>query len=409
MHQGNSGLNESQRFILVVESPFSARDANRFGVREIQNEGYRFEAWNVGPIYLRGAQDQYVDRTHGASEKRFNSIAELCLEASRLNVGDIVVTVVGVQVGQVGKYRKLHQLLSRSTKTYGAVTAAPVVDASPPGQHVTLISRAKKSMQERLAAGFWLSRFIANCYRKVLRIRPLNFLWVATESSLVSPLLISKDSVVIPVHSLDYDLLIQGDLWSASNRGTLLLIDNMGPDHPDFVALEEARAGSLSSSDYFAGLCQQLSVIEDILEQKIEIAGHPRARPGTLEEKYQMRTVHYGETAQRIAEAKLILITGATTAVGMAVALKKPIVMIKADGTDISEQVRDEALVDILKLHVWDQDLDTSARSFFNIDAERYDRFVEKFVKTRGSTKALFWQAVLDSLQNRKLPSTRRL
>ena len=135
----------------------------------------------------------------------------------------------------------------------------------------------------------------------------------------------------------------------------------------------------------------------------------PRARPGTLEEKYQMRTVHYGETAQRIAEAKLILITGATTAVGMAVALKKPIVMIKADGRDISEQVRDEALVDILKLHVWDQDLDTSARSFFNIDAERYDRFVEKFVKTRGSTKALFWQAVLDSLQNRKLPSTRRL
>ena len=93
----------------------------------------------------------------------------------------------------------------------------------------------------------------------------------------------------------------------------------------------------------------------------------------------------------------------------MAVAFKKTIVMIKADGKDISEQVRDEALVDILKLHVWDQDLDTSARSFFNIDAERYDRFVENFVKTRGSTKALFWQVVLDSLQNRKLPSTHRL
>ena len=392
---------DRRRVVYLVESPFSQRDSERFGVNELISRGFLPEVWNVGPVYLPGAQRQYVKRATDLACWDITSLEDLGTRVKSLDSDDVVISLVGSQPGQVRKYRRMHQILSQGACQRGVLAAAPVIAVESKTHFSSIQGRLKKSVYTRVGKNNnVIARSMLAVYRQLLRVSCMDFAWVATDASSIDPTLMNHRTQTVLIHSLDYDLVLKEGQTPDREIGPPLLIDDMGPDHPDFISLDEAEVGNLDTQEYFRRLRLVLDSLEQHLGTSIEIAAHPRAQPGSAESRYGGRKVYYGETAKRIRSSSLMILTGASTAVGMAVAWSKPVVMIRADGIHAYERARNEALVHLLDLPVWQLDRFVPREDWKQVPRARYRAYMERFVKQAGTQEKPFWTVVANSLSS---------
>lgn len=392
-----------RRVVYLVESPFSQRDSDRFGVKTLRARGFTPEAWNVGPIYLPNAQRQFAPPATDIACLDVTDLDELRARVRLLSSDDAVISMIGAHPGQVRKYRRVHQVLAQSASRYGVLAAGPVIDAGPITHSSPRQRRIRDGLFKTIRRNNRLAQNVLAVYRYLLRLRCLDFAWVATSVNLIDPVLMNRRTRTTFIHSLDYDLVLRESLSTPLSLGPPLLIDDMGPSHPDFTSLEDAEAGDLDTDEYFRRLCLVLGALEDHLGTSIEVAAHPRAEPGSAEVKYAGRRVYYGETAKRIRRSSLVILTGASTAVGMAVAWSKPIIMIRADGIHAYERARNDALVSALDLPVWQFGGFLRRDNWSQTSRDLYEAYMERFVKRRGTPEMPFWTVVADSLSRAEL------
>ena len=386
--------------VFISDFPFSPRDEVRFGLSTFVSRGYTPIVVNVAQIYPptgAGWQGGVLSSFPSQNMRSSKDLRELLQETSS---EDLVINLVGLQRGHLRRYRELHQLLSESRGTMGGLDAAPVMPPERPKQ--TSFSFTSSGVELVRAMRSWLISLsvVRSLFRFVYGIRPLDFIWVATSADNFSPLLMGKETRVVYIHSLDFDQIRVAQVAQTESTARLILIDDLGPDHPDLQRSDGAPRQGLSPGDYFAELRSNLDQIEVLSGCLIEVAAHPRARPGVLEQRYGHRPIHYGETANLIEQSSLILLTGASTAVGMGIALKKPMMMIQIVGIDETRAARRDALVDFLNLETFMVGHTQSGWQWPATDAGAYDNYMAKFVKVPGSREGHFWQVVIDTLED---------
>ena len=391
---------KDRRVVFIVESPFSQRDRERFGISHFEARGFIPEVWNVGPLTLPGAQNQVTTRATRLKVRNIFDWAELRLLIESLDDGDSVISVVGVQRGQMKRCRGVHRALRRGSFCYATFLATPTI-LWDGGVKLPPLKRIKHYIFSWSLSSSKLPRKLLALRRSICRLRCLDYAWVATDVEDLDPIWIDGNTKIVFIHSLDYDFVIEAGVASDFGEGPPILVDDMGPDHPDFVALEETRVGPLNSREYFRRLCLALDALEQRVGEEIEIAAHPRAGPGSLESKYGNRRVHYGDTFAQIQRASLVLLTGASTATGMAVALNKPLIMVWAEGIHVSERTRNDELVSRLTLPVWKSNQFQGRQDWESIDKYRYALHMESFVKRQGTVDLPFWTVVAKCLQSR--------
>lgn len=385
------------RVILIVESPLSARDAWRFGLDILASSGLSPQVWEVGPIFLPRSELQWRAEPEGYTIRRFVSMSELVTAASGCSASDAIITLVGTQQGQLRRYRDLLRAISLSPARLGTVSAAPVVEVEPDRATLGLSARAR-SLWSRALRRPGIPRRATQAF--VLRrygIRPMGIVWIATTSVLIEPLLLDEHTRIVPIHSYDYDLVLRYRKSEEVDSGPILMLDTMGPDHPDYVTHGE-NPWTLSSDAYFEMLADRLNQIETASGATIEIAAHPRARPGSLDERYAGRIVHYGRTAEAISQSRMVLLTNASTAVGLAVAMDKPIMMIRESRFPASELRRNDRLVSWLGLAQWTSTSPSEPWAWPLIETPRYAAYLSEFVKLAGTPQQPFWEVVVASL-----------
>jgi hypothetical protein len=195
------------------------------------------------------------------------------------------------------------------------------------------------------------------------------------------------------IHSLDYDLVLTfRESLETSNVGPVL-IDSMGPLHPDYVSLQESTDG-LSEIEYFQELRSFLDAFERVTKSRVQIAAHPRAMRGLLEERYGGRTIHYGETIRLVALADAVVLTLASTAVGAAVAFAKPIIGVELASVDVPNQARMKALASLLGFPIYTADFDFQSAPDLTFDRSAYAHYMTSYVKRPGTAEIQFWEAV---------------
>lgn len=408
---GDPGLSAA-RVVLVVESPLSDRDAERFGVRTLKDAGLRVEVWEVSPLTLPSSELQSPSRPSNVVVRRFADSSELlegCLSLSR---GDLVIFIMGIYAGDVARCRLVLQAISASEARLGGILGRS------PWERFQLTHAYSRDWPTPLfvylRARIWLASAVLGVWRwgaglpgiralrrRKNRVRPLDFAWVATSTRSLDPLLIGPHTTVRRIHTLDFDSVRSLQNHPDVAAGRILYIDGLGPMHPDVVSLEmdvEIRP----TSDYFGQLCRAFDWVEALSGNRVVVAAHPRAQPGELERLYGSRSVVYGSTVAALDACKFVLMSHPSDAVSLVVALRKPVLVISSSSNlryerrGISELAKKLSLTSI--------DTENLPREFVepSIDMSAYDRFFRKHVKIPNSITGSFWEVVADDAQGRR-------
>lgn len=408
---GDPGLSAA-RVVLVVESPLSDRDAERFGVWTLKDAGLRVEVWEVSPLTLPSSELQSPSRPSNVVVRRFADSSELlegCLSLSR---DDLVIFIMGIYVGDVARCRLVLQAISASEARLGGVlrrspwekfqvTHAYSSDWPTP---LFVYLRARIGLATAII-GVWRwgasQPGIRALRRRKNRVRPLDFAWVATSTQSLDPLLIGRHTTVRRIHTLEFDSLRNLKSHPDVAAGRILYIDGMGPLHPDNISLE-FKVGNRPASDYFGQLCRAFDQIEGLTGNRVVVAAHPRAKLGELDPHYGGRDVVYGSTAAALDTCKFVLMSHASDAVSLVVALRKPVLVISCSSDLRYERRRISELSKKLSLTQFDTENVPAEFVEPSVDTLAYDRFFRKHVKVPNSIRGSFWEVVADDAKGRR-------
>ena len=178
-----------------------------------------------------------------------------------------------------------------------------------------------------------------------------------------------------------------------------MLIDSMGPLHPDY-ATHQISTDGLSEMDYFRSLCVFLDRFEHATGSRVSIAAHPRAAKGLLEDRYGNRTIFYDQTIRCIALADVVLLTLASTAVGAAVSFTRPIIGVALPSVSKLHQLHLTNLSSLLDFPIYPAEYDFDTEPRLSVHLEAYARYMSAYVKRSGTPMVAFWEAVASDAQS---------
>jgi hypothetical protein len=407
------------RVVLVVESPLSERDARRFGIEELRSAGLTVEAWEVAPVFLPRSELQWVTRPSDVVVRRLTSVRSIEHEAAQLRSADTVICIAGVYTRQYLSHRRLMAALSKSKARVTSVVIASRPEARPHRGVDNASSLGGYARRLKVAAARSRDRTLGWMYREqvtaaglrllsklVLGIKPLDAVWVGTTAEVIHPLLRSSRTSTTFIHTLDYDAVLTLPPSLGANPDKIVLIDSMGPLHPDATTLGGGDLGE-TPEEHFAVLRRVLVEVEQQSGSRVQIAAHPRAQPGSLEGWFDGFEVLYGATVNAIAGSRAVLLANATTIASMIVAIGKPAVMIRSQSFPDIVQTDSEFLARLLNLECLDADEPNVQWREPTVDERAYRDYFRKYVKREGTVSRPFWSVVADDIQSANATAAR--
>lgn len=404
--QRSTPTGQTTRVVVVVESPLSRRDAARFGLTELAGRGVDVVVWDVSGMFLPRSREQWIDRADGVTVLPISHTTELSQAASSLEASDVVITYVGTGDGQLRSHCELLRTLSQSPARVFTVSAGRVVapdlgvvgeSAPRPGGVSTEGPSVRATVRDWMTRGRVRRHALQAWIRFRWGIRPLDGVLLGTTALVVNPLLIGPATRLTWIHSFDYDLVLRELPIPEDERSRTILIDTMGPLHPDYRTFG-LNPWTIEAQDYFAIVCGRLDQIESAMGSRVEVAAHPRAQPGSLDRLYGGRTVHYGRTAWAIGRARLVILTNTSTAVGMAVAMGRPALMIDGDFIPAAIREANRRLATSLGLEVITPDGRVLSWNDVRVEDAKYAWYMAEYVKRPGTPELPFWTVAADAL-----------
>tara|TARA_B100000959_G_scaffold42939_1_gene43241 strand:- start:456 stop:1652 length:1197 start_codon:yes stop_codon:yes gene_type:complete len=160
---------------------------------------------------------------------------------------------------------------------------------------------------------------------------------------------------VIHSHSFDYEKYRYPEELSSESRQTeesgVLFLDQAFTTHPDRLIRPH---GTITDEGTYYPICQSLTILEKIFNERISIASHPKGSSLITERLFSKFRVITGDTISAINKSRLI-ISNSSTAIQWAVLLNKPLLLITTPELKrTSLYTATKGLADLLNLQVID-------------------------------------------------------
>ena len=336
-----------------------------------------------------------------------NDIDEVREKTKALHREDVIVCLVGVYE----KPSKVSREIARTCMSSAARCTTIAANSIPNPLDHFFLAEYRETWREKLQRLMRVVRMRPRRWVRFLKRHPffikivksrkpstryaLEHIWLGGAECPVSLRFMDASTKVRVVHSLDIDLLDQGD-GMPRERLPILFIDSMGPLHPDYELLGIRPA--LDPDTYFNLICRTLTRIEEATGNPIVIAAHPRAKPHSLDGHFGDRRVLYGSTARAVADADWIIAAGPTTAIGWAVALHKPISFLVSERFETNSRLLTAEMIKVLAagtVRAEDQDVSGQAPE---VDIPKYLRYTDRYLGRKDLFPTPFWHAVLKDL-----------
>jgi len=131
---------------------------------------------------------------------------------------------------------------------------------------------------------------------------------------------------------------------------------------------------------------------------QIEIAAHPRAAPGSLDQFFNGRKVRHGISIDLVSKCHVMIQPSSSTITGLAVVLERPIIILKSTSFEPLCLKLAVALSKELKVPLVDIDAEDLKFHIPEIDKEAYALYKERYVKRANSIDLPFWEVVARDL-----------
>ena len=378
MQRKTSNQIDMQKLLIIVESPLSERDFNRFGITILRKYCQVIIAdatpWLNPDVWASHSSNQF----DGAG--CINVHSELELEPL-FRVGlSFVLEIATLPIRCEQKLARLG--VKRIKLSNGLIPALP--KRSLLGRILDLKYRTKKFS---LLKEYLIARILGPKH-----IPPDRVFATGKMSAAQYP---HHQSKLIGAHALDYDIYLRcRNNGRSIGQSYWVYIDEAPCSHGDFRNLNIRPVATPKT--YYPRLLLFFEQFERITACKIVIAAHPR---NTWQDHLALlggRTPIHGKTAELIRDANGVF-AHASTSISFAVLWRKPIVILTSD--EINDSIyRDEVLIrrDILRTtllnldRVSPSDLRTEVLS--QIDEDAYAEYQANYIKVPGTPERPAWE-----------------
>ena len=215
----------------------------------------------------------------------------------------------------------------------------------------------------------------------------------------------NKKTSVIKAHNLDYDFLIKKKKINLNkNSNYLVFLDEDGPYHSNYILVDAKPY--VSAENFYPVVDCGLDEIAKSLKLNIKIAAHPRSNYEVKKIKYK-HPILKNRTFELIRDADLV-VGNISTALQWAVIMKKPIIFVTTD------EIQNESYAKYYKNHIYNFakslgkkvvnlsqiSSDHNWEDYLNIDHEKYEKYIENYVKMKGTPEKLAWDIIIEHIEN---------
>ena len=265
------------RVIFFVETPFSRRDYDRYGIEILQKNGFDVEVWDFIPfLYPEDIECTVSDPINFSGYRQFRSKKEALDAISKLDRSCFVVFLIACRYGSFALYRALSTVRVRYGKV--VVNVLPVLKTPK-----SVLAQITKSSLAQLAQALF-SRIPFH----YMGIHPATVLLAGGEQSVRSKrfYLANRETKTIWAHTLDYDLYLNERAKSVfvDTKVGVFLDENL-PFHYEYH-----RYGydpPCGPDEYYQSLRRFFDCLEREYGVRIVIAAHPRSQ-------YEKRPDYFG-------------------------------------------------------------------------------------------------------------------
>jgi len=209
----------------------------------------------------------------------------------------------------------------------------------------------------------------------------------------------SGKGLCVEAHSFDYDTFLR--IGGASKmKGYLLFVDNGMVEHPDFIKLH--LKPYCTHESYYPAMNNFFDIIEENTGLRVLIASHPSLlNIQQLSKFYGGRKVISGNTAELVRDANLILAHD-STAISFAVLWEKPLLILTTNQLQrrIYSNIKSLcALLYVKAINVdnFDDKLDWLYESTKAIN--NYSNYKELLIKKSGTQEKDIWTIFIDQIR----------
>lgn len=391
----------ASHIVFLTSVPWFIRDRDRFGLRELVDEGFSIDVWVLGPLLfprlsesvLRSTREPPIPaRWFGSYTEVKAALAELCPDKV------FVMAYVELCVASLPLFRLLSTLKIR----YGISRANSLPAPAPIHQ-----GSKQKSLAlafRRLIGELSVQRVMDAAVRHIL---PRSVIGVSSPSIIVvggsrSIPPSSSRAGLLPLlyaHQLDYDKYLslrsgEGASVAAQEfREVAVFIDHNPVSDSDYDIY--GCQPPCTEDRYYPALCAFFAEIERKLGLEVVIAAHPKtSRDERAAVLFEGRRVFHGKTDRLISGCSLV-INHYSTAVNFAVLFRKPLVFLTSDQLDngYMEGRMTLAMAECfgkIPINI-DGNIAVDWNRELEVDEKRYEAYQEAYIKTKNSPQCFSW------------------
>ena len=391
-----SPYNQKQ-VIYLISSPLSLRDFKRYGVQNWIDHGWKVKVFDI-TRFLNPKFWSYVDgdklNINFEGLTIFHNINEILSAISNLQNKVVFLDYIGFSNTEI-KIRKIasmHGILIKSR-------LGSVPQAKTKINFLNLFSLIIHPINFVNK----LTSFIKHKVEKIRSNKCLPDYLVVSGSKSMSGINDKKTSI-IKAHNFDYDLFIEKKQIAPNKKSnSLVFLDEDGSYHSDYYYMKIKPF--VTADKYYPVIDLGLDKIADSLKLNIKIAAHPRSDYNVKKIRYKHPTIK-NETFELIKDADVIVGHG-SIALQLAVIMKKPIIFVTTDEIQNASYAKPYAklidhyaktlgkkvinLSNLSNLYNW--------RDYLNVDEEKYEKYIETYIKTKGSPEKLISNIIIEYIE----------
>ena len=386
-----------KQVIYLVDSPFSEHNFNRFGINNWIKHGWKVNVFDF-TLFLHPKFWKFVNGDklsfNFTGLKIFQNINEGLIAIESLEKKIVFIDLLG--------FSSLEMRIRKAVRRKGIlvrILLGSLPEPSNKKNFFEIFSSIKKLIFNLKKLVF----FITEKFKKIRSERNSpDYLVVSGNNSMLG--IDKKKTTVIKAHNFDYDFFIKKKhIKLNKKRKILVFLDADGPYHSDYVF--DGVKPFVTADKYFPVIDHGLAEIAKSLNLEIKIAAHPRSNYKVKQKKYK-HSIIQNKTFELIRNADVVVAHG-STALQWAIIMKKPIIFVTTDEIQNEPYARtyakyiDNFAASLGKKVVNFSDLSfiKNLRDYLNVDEEKYERYCETYVKTKGSPEKLIWDIVIEKLE----------
>lgn len=376
----------SKNVTYLIASPLSLRDYNRYGVDEWINRGWHVRVFDLTKILNRRFWS-YVDGDQLSQDFSgltvFETAKEAINEIKKIESNSVFIDFLGNRFFEL-KFRALAKKKGKTIKLHlGSLPAQP---------HSLFEKFQRVLLHPGVLAQFLINKLIDNN-----EIYP-DYVVVGGVKS--EQKVKSIKCKLIRAHNLDFDFILNDARPEDLSKSHILFLDEDSCYHSDYIHLGITPCAS--PKKYFLTMNEGLIKIADVFNSKVVVAAHPRSNCKRRPDSFKFPIIK-DRTYELIKNAKLIVAHG-STAIQLAVLLRKPILLVTTDELEKSwcsrtySGWRSELKKSVINLDHLTKSADLVASSV--VDESLYNAYINNYVKQNKTPMKRAWTIIIEDLEN---------